>query len=230
MPTIPKNSAWKSLTRTSYGRRLAKYSAGLFDLTAAKLSKKIDTLIGKANTQTHLPLRQIFISGGGGGSNVLKPGYIAVILATENQVSKDQLRVKNDRLYYGPPGNEQPFRSYDYMLFRVEGRPDRDDWRLKNIEEPMRKAVEAMMVGESEKAEAFRKVALATALQSPDLAVSDRRRVAQAIKDELAEIGAAGLGAVGGEVRSLADVIAARAISIEVAAAKGEMSFEELFG
>jgi hypothetical protein len=196
---------------------------------AEKVSKGIDALIGKAAAETHLALHQTFSSGGGGGGSDLKPGYIAVILATENEVHKDQLWVNKDQLHYGANGTVKPFRGYDYMLFRVEGRKERDDWLLKNIEEPMNKAIEAMTSGESEKADAFKRVALATALQSPDLALYDRRRVAQAIKDELSEIGALGLGAVGGESRGLADIVIARAMPMEVAAARGEMTFAELF-
>lgn len=196
---------------------------------ADKVSKGIDTLVGSAPTETHLALHQSFVSAGGGGGNDLRPGYIAVILARANEIHADQLFVKQDRLYYGRPGGEQPFRGFDYMLFRIEGRQERDDWRLKNIEEPMNKAIAAMAEGDLEKAEAFKKVALVTALTSSDLAVVDRRRVVQAVKEELAAIGEMGLGAVGGEARSLTEIVAARALPIDVAAAKGEMDFSELF-
>ena len=43
----------------------------------------------------------IVSSGQGGGGNDMKPGYVAVILATENDVHKDQFWVRGDRLYYG---------------------------------------------------------------------------------------------------------------------------------
>jgi hypothetical protein len=146
-------------------------------------------------------------------------------------VARDRLSVKEDRLYYSikPSSQPVPFTGYDYMLFRVEGRNQRDDWRLKNIQEPLDKAIEATLQGESEKAGAYRTVALTAALQSPDLAVYDRRRVAQAIKEELVAIGSEGLGAVGDEIRDLNSIVEARAISMDQAAARGEMSFEELF-
>jgi hypothetical protein len=114
------------------------------------------------------------------------------------------------------------------MLFRIEGRTERDDWRLKNIEEPMNKAIDAMAAGDEKEAAAFKTVALATAAKSSDLAVYDRRRVAQAIKDELADIGANGLGAVGGQTRDLTSIVSARAMPMEVAAARGEISIDEL--
>src|SRR5262249_27597280 len=114
---------------------------------AEKVSKGIDTLMDKDGNQVHLAFHQSFISAGGGGGADLKPGYIAVILATEEQIDKGLFRVKKDQLYYGPQGQEQPLRDYDYMLFRIEGRKERDDWRLKNIEDPLNKAIEASLKG-----------------------------------------------------------------------------------
>src|SRR5262249_5342518 len=193
---------------------------------AEKVSKGIGTLMGKGDNEVHLAFHQSFVSAGGGGGADLKPGYIAVILGTEAQIDKDLLRVKADRLYYGP---QQPFRGYDYMLFRIEGRKERDDWRLKNIEDPLNKAIEATLKGESENAKGYKMIALTTALTSPDLALYDRRRVVQAIKDELAEIEQAGAGAVGEEVRDLTQIVGARAMPIDAAVAKGPMKFDELF-
>jgi hypothetical protein len=198
---------------------------------AEKVNKGVQSIFGATAGEVHLALHQSFVSAGGGGGNELKPGYLAVILANANQVAAERLSVKEDRLYYrAKPGSPPtPFTGYDYMLFRIEGRPERDDWRLKNIEEPLNKAVEATLQGEAEKAKAYKTVALATALQSPDLAVYDRRRVVQAIKEELAAIEAGGLGAVGDEIRDLNHIVSARAVSMDQAAALGEMSFEELF-
>jgi len=62
------------------------------------------------------------------------------------------------------------------------------------------------------------------------VAEDDPRRVAEAIREELAEVGKVGLGAVGGEPRDLNDILAARAISIDQAKAKGGLSFEEKLG
>jgi hypothetical protein len=116
------------------------------------------------------------------------------------------------------------------MLFYIEGRAERDDWRLSNIQGPLEQAIAALVAGEKEKADALRKVALTAALTSPDLAVQDRRRVALAIKAELDAIAAEGLGATGGEVRDLGTLVQARASSRARAAQLPPLTFEELFG
>jgi hypothetical protein len=199
---------------------------------AEKVSTGMEEIVGAANGQVHLPFHQTFVSAGGGGSHDLKPGYLAVILATAAQVSADRLSVKEDRLYYAAkPGDAPaPFQGYDYMLFRVEGRQERDDFRLRNIQEPLDKAVELLLQGKTAESDAYKLVALAAAYQSPDLAVSDRRRVVQAIKDELAEVQRAGLGAVGAERPDLNSVMQTRAKPVQWAAALPEITAEEVFG
>lgn len=64
----------------------------------------------------------------GGGAAELKPRYFAVIGATAQQVDAGLLTVRDSQLCLGPA----PFDKYDYMLFRVEGRSERDDWRFGN--------------------------------------------------------------------------------------------------
>ncbi len=161
----------------------------------------------------------------------MAPGYIAVILATSRQIEAKRLYVKSDQLLYSPQDGAAPvpLQGYDYMLFRIEGRQERDDWRLKNIVEPLHQAIMSLSQGETAKAAAYKAVALATAWQSPDLAVYDRRRVVDAIKEELAQIEGGGLGAVGDEVRDLNAIMAARAIPIEQSAALGELTADEVF-
>jgi hypothetical protein len=199
---------------------------------AEKVSSGMQNILNATQGQVHIGFHQELVSSGGGGKNDLRPGYIAVILATEDNVKSARLSVKDDRLYYSSKegAQPQPLTGYDYMLFRIEGREDRDDWRLSNIEEPLNKAIEAIINEETEKADAYRKVALATALTSPDLAVFDRRRVAQAIKDELTSVEALGKGAQISAERDLKEIVQTRAIDMETSASRGEMSFEELFG
>jgi hypothetical protein len=203
---------------------------------AEKVSSGMKTVIGASNNnRVHLALHQTFTSKGGGGAIDLKPGYIAVILATSTQVARERLSIRGDQLYYSAtPGTApRPLTGYDYMLFRLEGREERDDWRLKNIVEPLNKSIEALLLGEDEKASAFRKAAIATAFQSPDLAVFDRRRVVQAIKDELDVVAKEGRGAVGverGGDEALDQLMQARAMPMNVAAAKGAITAEEAFG
>ena len=63
----------------------------------------------------------------------MAPGYIAVIPATPRQVNPKQLYVKNDQLCYSPQDGATPvpLQGYDYILFRVEGRQERDDWEAE---------------------------------------------------------------------------------------------------
>jgi hypothetical protein len=121
----------------------------------------------------------------------------------------------------------QPLTGYDYMLLRVEGRTERDDWRLKDISDPLGKAVEALLKGDDKEAEAFRVTAITAAWQSDDLAVGDRRRVVQAIKAELDAVAKEGRQAVGDEVRSLADIVKVHAISAELANRLMPITLEE---
>jgi hypothetical protein len=190
---------------------------------ADKVSSGMQELFGAANGQVVLGLHQAFTSAGAGG-NALRPGYFAVILATTRDLDAADLTVKEDRLLH----KGRPLDGFDYMLYRVEGRVERDDWRLKNIQEPLDKAIEASLLGEDAKANNYKVVAMTAAMQSPDLAVHDRRRVALAIKEELEAIGGLGLGAVGGEVRDMDAIMGARAMSVAQAQAEGELSFDEL--
>jgi hypothetical protein len=64
--------------------------------------------------------------------------------------------------------------------------------------------------------------------QSPDLAVQDRRRVADAIRKELEEIGASAHGAEPGEVRSLSEIMMARAQSTASALQEPPLTVEEI--
>ncbi len=62
-------------------------------------------------------------SEGGGGANVLRPGYLAVVLARPEEVDPDGLVVQDGRLRYGDP--PRALVGYDYLLFRIEGRKKR---------------------------------------------------------------------------------------------------------
>jgi hypothetical protein len=198
---------------------------------AEKIATGTRDLLSATQGDVHLGLHQTFTSAGGGGQSVMAPGYIVVILATPRQLNPERLYVKNDQLCYTPQGGATPvpLQGYDYMLFRIEGRQERDDWRLKNIVDPLQQAIMAFSQGETARATAYKTVALATAWQSPDLAVYDRRRVVDAIKEELAQIEGGGLGAVGEEVRDLNAIMAARAMPIEQSAALGELTADEVF-
>jgi hypothetical protein len=197
---------------------------------AAKVSTGTRDLLGATHGGVHLGFHETFVAEGGGGGNVLRPGYVAVVLASRDQLDPARLRVVDDQLHLVGDGDASaPLQGFDYMLLRIEGRRERDDWRLRNIEEPLEQAILALSQGETSKADAYRTVALATAWRSSDLAVLDRRRVVAAIKEELAQIDDEGFGAVGGDLRSLDAIMASRAMPSAQAAALGDLSAEEVF-
>ena len=197
---------------------------------AGPVANGVQELLGVSNGALHLGLHQVFTGRGGGGANELKAGYIAVILAQEGEVDKDRLWIVEDRLRYGAgAASSTPFTGYTYMLFRIENREERDDWNsLTSIREPFDKAIEALLAGEEQRAESFLRTAITMALQSPDLTKADRRRVAQALKEEYNETQDLGLGAVPRELPNIKHAMQ-RATSVDEALALGEPTFEELF-
>lgn len=179
---------------------------------AEKVSSNMQSLLTGGENAISVGFHQQFVAPGGGAGNVIKPGYIALVAATEQEIDKTNLSVKGSRLHYRKNGGlPAPLEGYDYLLLRIETRTERDNWRMPNIEEPLNQAIQATLEGDAEKAKQYKTAALLVIWQSPDLAVGDRRRVADAIEAELAELGGQGRGAVGEEIRSLAEIVQARA-------------------
>lgn len=204
---------------------------------AEKVSTGIETLLDATNGRIHLPFHQAFSGAGGSAITELKAGYLAVILATGNEVDVSRLHVKDDQLHYQDQTSNQikPFRGYDYMLLRIESRQERDDFlKLKEIEEPYNKYFEAWGEGDTDKANAYKRAALMAAARSPDLTLLDRRRVALALKEEFAafdfdDMGVRALSLESVE-RTLNDVIAEYSLPSDDGASLEELSFGELFG
>jgi hypothetical protein len=201
---------------------------------AEKVASGTRDLLSATDGHVHLGFHQEFVADGAGGA-VLRPGYIAVILAEPGQVNTDGLAVHEGQLRYRPaPGAALGHLSgYDYMLLRVEGRRERDDWRLKNIQDALDMATDALCEEPPDevRAAAYRTVALAATWKSPDLAKKDRRRVVQAIKAELAEIADEGSNAVDVTgVRGLREIVLARAMSRDQSDALGDLTADEVFG
>lgn len=178
---------------------------------AEKVTSGLDKLVGAVDGQVHLGFHDSF--GSEGGSSTLQSGYLAVVLATPEQVDPSRLGVAKHRLHIlGPNGAWAPLEGFDSMLFYVEGRAQRDNWRLPSIQGPLDQAIEAQVLGDDHKADAYKKAALVAALTCKELTPRDRRRVAQAIKEELARAGTddAGHGAVGDGMPTLESVLSKR--------------------
>jgi hypothetical protein len=202
---------------------------------ALTIAEKVSNGMQKLSAGSDVALgfhKQFRADGGRGGGNVLRPGYTAVILATPSQVDVSRLSVKGSRLHYAekPGAPPMPLVGYDYMLFFIESRPDRDNWRMPNIEEPLNQAIQATIAGKADEADGFKKAALMVVWQSPDLAVQDRRRVADAIEAELKEIAGPRRGATAAGPRTLDEIMEARAMPIARALSQPPLTLAEILG
>ena len=81
----------------------------------------------------------------------------------------------------------------DYLLVRVECRSERDDWRFPELDALLRAAGEAFVRGHHDTYRDLRTEAVARAWNSADLTVSDRRRVALLVAEELDHLGELGI-------------------------------------
>lgn len=196
-----------------------------------KIANGIDQLVGATNGNPHLVFHNTYTARGTGG-NELRAGYWAIIKATRQQIATERLAVKAGKLCYAnqPGAPSAPLQGYDYILLRIETQAERDDWRLKGIEEALAKAYNAYYEGEMEKFEAYKRMAELVVWQSSDLSKHDRRRVIQAIRRDLEQVTGGGLGAAGDDARDLNALMSTWAISVEESRALGEPTFAELFG
>jgi len=157
---------------------------------ASKIASGVEEVLDAGEGQLHLGIHDSFTGNGGPAASQLREGYIAAILATEDQVEKDRLWVTNSQLRYQyTDTSRKPFNEYTYMLFRIEKRLERDDWAsLIKIQEPLDTAVQALVEGDENKAEIYRGMAIATALASQDLTALDRIRVVKAIDARIYQV------------------------------------------
>ena len=199
---------------------------------AEGVSTGFRTLLSASKAGAHLGLHQTFSMRSESGGEVLRPGFVAVVRATTRQVPTERLHVRGGRLYIAANGDRELelLTGYDHVLFQIEGRQERKDWeQLTDIAGPLQTAIKAFEQGKQVLGGAYRTIALAAAWQSADLTATDRRRVVQAIKDELRDVEAGGLGAGGARIRTLGEVIRDRAMLESHAAALGPLSPGEVF-
>jgi hypothetical protein len=191
---------------------------------AQKVSGGFDKLVGANGGEVRLAFHREYVSSGGGASD-LKPGYIAVVGATADEIDQNRLSVRDSQLQY----DGRPLEGSNFMLFRIEGRSERDDWRFPNIEEPLNQAIAARLKGNEDDAKAYKTAALLAVWQSPDFAPQDRRRVANAIEAEMNELGG-GMGAVRGHQRNLAEIMQAHHMDLRDALRQPPLTFQEIVG
>lgn len=175
---------------------------------AQKVTTGLEQLIDASDGDVVLGLHDTFSEQGGGGDNVLRPGYLAIVGAPDGTFADGELTVHDDRLHRD--GDEKALTRYDYVLIRIERRASRSAWRSQEFDDMIRRAVQARLGRRTDEFEAWRATALTMALTSPDLVRADQQRVARAIDEELEEAGRFGRGATGAKARGLDEIMQAR--------------------
>jgi hypothetical protein len=196
---------------------------------AEKVAGGVDKLLDAGKDDVTLGLHQQFAAPGGGGDNVLRPGYWALVKATEEEVPPAKLLVEQDRLRISDGGGgSEALTGYDYLLLRIEGRKERDDWRFKRYEDQIANAIRAHFEDNEPAFKNYRSGLLADVLSSNDLTETDQRRVAVAIKRQLDEAVSAGLGATGDGPPNLDDIMELRAPTPDEVAGMGETTVDDV--
>ena len=198
---------------------------------AQKVAQGVSDLLDVSDGKMHLGFRQTFVGKGRSGGDELSSGYLAVILAPQDQIEQAQLGIKERRLRIGTSlAVSRPYTEYTYMLFYIECLEERDDWdALSRIQEPFKRAIEALGNGDEEDAESFLRTAITAIRLSPDLTKADRTRVTLALKDAYKEAKDAVLGVTATRSTSLKEVISSFAMSVEQALQEREPTFSEVF-
>jgi hypothetical protein len=112
----------------------------------------------------------------------LRPGWLAVVRATEKELPPGSLTVDaGGRLSRGGAR----LTGYDYLVLRVEGTGTREDWRTPDLDEAINAALYAQSVGRQEEYQQRRAEALARIWLSPDFTPPQRRQLALAVRQEL---------------------------------------------
>jgi hypothetical protein len=184
---------------------------------ATPLANGLQSLLNAGGV--HLALHDAFAEGRTGG-------YWMAVRATQSQVPPQQLAVVNHQLRR----EGKPLEGFDYLLFRLEVTEKGPDYRsLSAIQDPMKQAHQALKDLEEAKAEGFYRGAIVAAHEARELTNADRIRVKTQLRDDFAQLkkdlGFAGL--VGGEYDLTESM--KRAMSVEMALAEGEPSWDSLF-
>jgi hypothetical protein len=170
---------------------------------ADRVSDGLDRVLDATGNQPVLGLHWTMISPGGGG-NVLRPGHLVLMGNPESRLT-GTLVISDGRVrLQSPQGGAELPTGVDYLVLRVECRPDRDDWRLPEIDTLIREAGEAFLRGQQDTFASRRTEAIARAWNCRDLTPADQKRVALLVSDELDDLKQ--LGAVPGPDRALESI------------------------
>jgi len=154
-------------------------------------------LVQGSDGVVHLNVHQSYVSAAGSNAgNVLRPLYVVGMLAGDAPLPSASLRVVDDRLHVvDAQGQPQPLADRDFLLLKIEGRANRDDFWLPEFDLLLSKSITALRHGDATRAEAYRQDAVAAVFDSPELTWVDRERVIAAVRARFAAVAGAGLGA-----------------------------------
>lgn len=143
---------------------------------ASSINNAVDQLLGGSGPTLIVGYQQTFASVGGGGTNDLRPGYVAVLNEPMGTHRADQLWVKGGQLCVGDGlDTANPLTGVDYMLLRIETRATRDDLdSLSPMKDLFDQAVNALSGMDTEKADMLLRSAQGAVASSPDLVRNDR--------------------------------------------------------
>lgn len=197
---------------------------------AGPVASGVQDLLSGGNGKMAMGLHETFSNEG--GHSELRPGYIAVILATEQEIDRNRLWVKEDRLHIGNSlQDSRMLTGVTHMLLRLEGFAERDDWSsLETINAPFEKAKDVLARNgfqENDEYVTQFRAAQSAAVTSADLTRADQVRVAKAIKEALEEL--KGLGAVPEEKADLTDAMKRFAMPPDEALASRAALLQELY-
>lgn len=147
----------------------------------------------------------------GADDTAIRPGYRALVKATEDEIDPAALRVENGRLRVLRGGESKPLVKHDYMLFRIESQRERDNWKLPQVDELIRSAKQAHFRGERRTCRGYRAAAITAVMTSADPTAEDQQRAARVIAAELDAAVSGALGAVDTKWPDLAEIIESRA-------------------
>jgi hypothetical protein len=173
---------------------------------AERVSTGVQKMFAPADGTTVLGLHESFV-GGNPGANELRPGHLAVINTAQGAVDPSTLQIVDGQLLAAENGTVGPLSRRDYMVFRIDGRTERDDWRFARFEQLIREALGAFYRGEREGYVIVHNALMTEIYGCEDLTWPDRHRAAIAVCEQLEAITAKGRGATGTPIPDLGTMI-----------------------
>ncbi|MEE8106032.1 MAG: hypothetical protein V3T86_10905 [Planctomycetota bacterium] len=157
---------------------------------AAPIANGIQALFGASGEHMRLVFHDTFV-GREQGKNELRSGYLCVVRAPQDDLAGKPLAVVDFKLHAGGAA----ITDYDYMVFRVDVLPERDDWKqLTTIAEPRDRAIKAIEDHDLDEETRVKKShghlqeAIGAAYRAPEITTTDRRRVIGLLKEEYEEM------------------------------------------